>query len=789
MEWIQVIIAGFAALGIELLVYFGIFAPRRVRAHMGGETMSEYERDEQFYDEELEKELHSQNELSGVVESVIFHNEKNGYAVFRMTVDGEDKTVTVVGTFPYLCAGEGMWVEGTWTHHASYGEQFKAERAERTLPADSVSIIRYLSSGNLPGIGPATAKRLVERFGRDVFDVLENSAELVAEVPGMTRAKAEKISDAFHRQTGIRRLMESLLVYGINPEVALRLYRWYGELAEELIRQNPYILSREEVGVDFASADGMAIDLGFPADAPVRVEAGVLYELEHNSHNGHVFIPADKLCPATAQLLGVPEELATEAVDRLVSNGAVVREEIGGTTAVYLSGLHEAELDTAARLRLMAMTPPEPPRDLEQMLERISEAEGVEYAPLQREAIRVAATERVMLLTGGPGTGKSTSVRGMLSVFDRMGLDTRLASPTGRAAKRLSELTGRDATTVHRMLEVDFSAESAGFSFVHDAENPLTADVVVLDECSMVDLPLFAALVEALRPDARLVLVGDPDQLPSVGPGSVLADLLSCGAIKTVRLTEIFRQAQSSNIVMAAHSVNRGEVPPLRHKSGDLYFVKRWDAAEAADTVVDLCTRRLPSSMGFEPSQIQVLSPTRRGAAGTAELNRKLQAALNPPSKEKPERRSGEFTFRRGDRVMHIHNNYDLVWRSTTSAESGMGVFNGDVGVIEEIDTRAETLVVRYDDRWVTYPFELLEQLEPAYAMTVHKSQGSEYPAVVLLASDASPRLLTRPVFYTAITRAQQLLVIVGDEGTITAMVQNNRRRRRYSGLRARMEE
>ncbi len=778
------IVEVFIAFCVVFLIEYAIFRT----FCRGGGSVSEFEREDEFLEEE-QSELREANELSGSVDSVVFYNEKNGYAVFRMAVDGVATLVTVVGTFPYLCAGEELVVEGSWTHHASYGEQFKAERAERTLPADSASIIRYLSSCNLPGVGPSTAAKLVQKFGRDVFDILENSSELVAELPGMTRAKAEKISDSFHRQTGIRRLMEALLVYGINPEVALRLYRWYGELAEGLVRENPYILSREEVGVDFASADGMALDLGFAQDAQVRVEGGLLYELEHNSHNGHVFIPADKLFAATAQLLGVDAELCESALNRLLENAAVEREEVAGQDAVYLTRLYEAERSTAARLRLMKMTPPEPPRDLEQMLASISAQQGVEYAPLQLEAIRAAATERVMLLTGGPGTGKSTSVRGMLSVFDRMGLTTLLASPTGRAAKRLSELTGRDATTIHRMLEVDHDSDGYGFNFVHDAEDPLVADAVILDECSMIDLPLFAALIDALKPEARLVLVGDPDQLPSVGPGSVLADLLSCGAIKTVRLTEIFRQAQQSNIVMAAHAVNRGELPPLGHKSGDLFFIKRWEASEAADTVVDLCARRLPKNMGFEPSQIQVLSPTRRGAAGTNELNRRLQAALNPPSPQKNERRNGDYIFREGDRVMHIKNNYDLLWRSTTSAESGLGVFNGDVGVIESIDTRAETLVVRYDERWVVYPFELLDQLEPAYAMTVHKAQGSEYPAVVLLASDASPRLLTRPVFYTALTRAQQLLVIVGDEPTVSSMVQNNRRRKRYTALKWRMSE
>lgn len=781
----ETFIAGAAAFGIIAFILLAL-GVRMTKTEEVGRMAEDYESE---FESELEEELHSLNELCGVVESVVYQNEKNGYAVFRLIVDGADHPVTVVGNLPFIGVGEELRVEGSWTRHASYGEQFKATSAERTLPASEVAIVQYLSSGNLPGIGPISAKRLVEKFGRETFDILENHPELVAEIPGLTKPKAIKISETFKRQLGIRRLMEQLISYSIRPEVALRLYRIYGEFAGDCLRTNPYILVSDDLGVDFALADSMALDLGFGEEDAARVDAGVIYELDFNTQNGHVFIPADKLAAATAQLLSVSEELTNAAIERLCDSKTLLREDIAGVDAVYLRRLYEAECETASRLRLMAMNPPEKPRDLDRIIDEIGSKQVLEYAPLQSEAIRVAASTRVMLLTGGPGTGKSTTVRGMLEVFDRMGLDTRLASPTGRAAKRLSELTGRDAVTVHRLLEVDFGEDAdAGFSFVHGADDPLTADVVILDECSMVDLPLFAALIEALKPDARLILVGDPDQLPSVGPGSVLADLLQSGTVETVRLVDIFRQAQSSNIILAAHSVNRGELPELRHKDGDLYFIQRGEATDVADTVVDLCIRRL-AKMGFEPERIQVLSPTRRGPAGTASLNRLLQAAINPPSERKAERKNGEFVFREGDRVMHIKNNYDLQWRSTTTSETGMGVFNGDIGRIDEINNRAETLAVRYDDRYVVYPFELLDQLELAYAMTVHKSQGSEYPAVVLVASDASPRLLTRQVFYTALTRAQSLLVIVGSRQTVAQMVTTNRRTRRYSGLKYRLSE
>ncbi len=726
--------------------------------------------------------------LRGVVEHVIYHNDDNGYAVFRVELDGE-RSVTVVGTVPFVGAGEGVVVTGTWVHHPSYGEQLKASRAERTMPAGAVAIMRYLAEGNVPGIGPVTAKRVVEMFGEETFDVLESHPERLAGLPGITKKKADSICDGFRRQLGMRRLMEYLASFGVPHRTAIQLYKWYGSMALELVRQNPYIVTDEELGVEFSVADGMALQLGFSEDCPQRAEAGVLYELKYNTGNGHVFIPGEKLVPATAGLLKIDEDICASALLRLCRDGRVVEEEISGLGACYIRRLYEAERETAARLRMLAECPAEKVAGLGRLIEGTERALGIEYAPMQREAIAAAATEHVMLLTGGPGTGKSTSVRGMIEIFEYLGLKTVLCSPTGRAAKRLEELTGREAATVHRLLEVDFSGETGGrgFRFVHGEDDPLDADVVILDECSMVDIELMYSVVSALKGGARLILVGDPDQLPSVGPGNVLGDMIASGVIRTVRLTEIFRQAQLSNIVMSAHAVNRGEMPELRQKSGDFFFLKRRSPQAVVETVVDLCTRRLPQSMGIEPSQIQVLSPTRRGVTGTENLNNALQAVLNPPEKGKPERRSGGYIFREGDRVMHIKNNYDLMW-SSEDGSSGMGVFNGDVGEVCGIDSRGENLLVKYDDRYVTYPFPLLDELEPAYAITVHKSQGSEYPAVVLVASQAAPQLLNRPVFYTAITRAQNLRVIVGDEGVVETMVKTGRKSKRYSGLRYRLE-
>jgi len=730
--------------------------------------------------------IRDEETLSGVVEHVVYQNEENGYAVFRLQTD-EGRSVVVVGNIPFIGAGEGIIAKGVWIKHPSYGEQFKASSSERIMPAGEVAILRYLSSGSVKGIGPVTAKRIVERFKDQTFDILSSHPEMLSEVQGITSSKAKSICESFSRQLGIRRLMEYLIRFSVPPHVAIRMYKWYGNMAMDFLRDNPYILTDENLGVEFRLADQIAAELGFTPDSPVRAEAGILYELEYNTQNGHVFIPAQKLVAAAAGLLGVDESICGEALNRLVDKHKVVFENIAGESACYLFRLYEAEREIAQRLLDMAAIPPSKVDGIESMIDRISAELGIEYAPLQREAITAAAMHRAFLLTGGPGTGKSTSVRGMIEIFDTMGLKTVLCSPTGRAAKRLSELTGRDAVTIHRLLEVSFEGEDFSFSFVHDEDEPIDADVIILDETSMVDVVLMNSLIRAIRPGARLIMVGDPDQLPSVGPGNVLKDLLGSEKIATVRLNEIFRQAQSSNIVMGAHSVNRGEVPVLRNKTGDLFFMRRITPQSVVETVVELCTDRLPRNMGFSPEQIQVLSPTRRGIAGTANLNAALQQALNPPGIGKAERRQGDYLFRTGDRVMHIRNNYDLPWQSTDGTERGLGVFNGDVGVIADIDHRAETVLVRYDERSVYYPFELLDELEPAYAMTVHKSQGSEYPAVIFVASKAAPQLLNRAVFYTAITRAQSLLVIVGEEEVVRLMVENNRRSKRYSGLKYRM--
>ena len=513
----------------------------------------------------------------------------------------------------------------------------------------------------------------------------------------------------------------------------------------------------------------------------------MIFELTHNLNNGHTFLPRVKLLAASGQLLDIPTEELEEALERLALKGQVVEDRVAGEDAVYLPDLYEAELLVTQRVREMQDSDLLPPERLDDVIDRIQRQQGIRYAPQQRQAVELAARNQMMLLTGGPGTGKTTSLRGVLALFDTMGLETALAAPTGRAAKRLSELCGAEASTIHRLLETGFDPQSGQQVFTHDRDDPLAVDAVIVDETSMVDLPLMAALMDALRPECRLVLVGDPDQLPSVGPGCLFADLIRSGAVPTVRLTEVFRQAAQSAIIRNAHTVNRGELPDLRANDSDFFFLARRDSQMAVDTIVDLCRRRLPERMGIPADQIQVLSPTRRRGTGTANLNQALQAALNPPTEGKGERRFGDWIFRAGDRVMQVKNNYDILWREQGTSNAGMGMFNGDIGVIRAID--GDCITVDFDGKVVEYAPDMLNELEPAFAVTVHKAQGSEYRAVILAALDGAPMLMTRGVLYTAITRARELLIIVGDDGVVAGMIGNNRQTRRYSGLRTRLSE
>ena len=725
--------------------------------------------------------------LRGTVSAIVFQNAENGYTVLRLRCeDGE--LVTVVGIIPMTVAGERLLVTGRWNNHPSHGRQFEAEFLERLMPETEYEILTYLSSRALKGVGPKTAERIVEAFGRKSLDVLEQEPERLAELPGISRKKALEIGEAFRQQIGIRRLMEFLTAHGLPAELSMRLYRLYGSEAESVLRENPYLLADPVFGADFAAVDQFALELGLEGDDPRRMESGVLFELTHNLNNGHTFLPKDKLRAATAQLLDLSGEQIGEAMDRLEESGRMEADTVAGLKACYLPALYEAETYTADRLLKMAAVTEKPPRNLDSLLRQAQERQGIVYADAQKNAILQAVLHRVLIVTGGPGTGKTTTLGGILQLFDLLGLKTQLAAPTGRAAKRLSELTGREAATIHRMLEVQFSEETGEMVFAHDEDEPLKVDAMIVDEVSMVDILLMQSLLRALPEDCRLILVGDPDQLPSVGPGNLFSDLIRSGRIAAVRLTEIFRQARESLIVMNAHAVNRGELPVLNVKNKDFFFLRRADPAKAVETIRDLCSRRLPENMGIPSDEIQVLSPTRRYETGTRQLNQVLQKALNPPAIGKKEKGFGDFSFREGDRVMQIRNNYDIIWKRVNGLGAGTGIFNGDIGRITALDFSQETATIIFDDREAVYGFDMLSELEPAYAMTVHKSQGSEYRAVILAALQGSPYLLTRSILYTAITRARELLIVVGDEQVLSYMTQNNRQSRRYSGLKLRLE-
>ena len=721
----------------------------------------------------------------GTVHSVIFQNAENGYTVLRLLTE-EGEVVTVVGCIPCVAPGEHLTVTGVWEQHPQHGEQLRALELERSLPEDEEEIFSYLSSGVCKGVGPATARSIVERFGLESLDVLETAPERLTSIKGVTARRAQEIAESFRRHMGLRRLMAFLARYELPPVLAMRLRQEYGDAALEKLRENPYLLSADACGVDFSIADGIAMSMGFQPDSGQRLQAAVTFELSHNEGNGHVFLPRGKLIAATAQLLECGEDQPELALDTLIEQGQVVQERVANVEACYLRRLWEAEISVQKRLEaLLAAEPDQAPRAA-QTVDKLERVQGLTYAPRQRQAVELAAGSGVLILTGGPGTGKTTTVRGIVALFQEMGLDIVLAAPTGRAAKRMSELTGMEAQTVHRLLGMSWNEATHQVTFAKTEKEPLEAGAVIVDEMSMVDLPLFAALLCALRPGTRLVLVGDADQLPSVGAGNVFSDLIRSGRVEAVFLREVFRQAEQSAIIRNAHAVNLGQPPKLTNDQGDFFFLCRRDPERAVSTLVELCRTRLPEKMGIPAAEIQVLTPTRKGPAGTMNLNRCLQEALNPKTPEKRELLWGERLFREGDRVMQTRNDYDVIWERPDGT-MGTGMFNGDVGRIVKIDDSGEWLELNFDGRSAVYGAEQLNELDLAYAVTVHKSQGSEYRAVVLAAMPAAPSLMVRGVLYTALTRARELLIVVGDDAALRAMAANDRRQKRYSGLRWRL--
>ena len=725
--------------------------------------------------------------LQGVIGAVVYQNYDNGYAVLRLQCS-DGQAVTVVGTIPRPAVGERLMVTGKWSSHQSYGRQFEAEFLERLMPQTESEILSYLSSRIIKGIGPVTAARIVNHFGNQTLLVMEQTPQRLAEIPGISEAKAKAIGEEFRLQTGMRQLMEFFALHQLPAELAVRVYKLYGETAMDLLYDDPYLLMEDGLEAPFGAVDRFAIELGVAGDDPRRVEAGILFELHYNLSAGHCFLPEEKLSAATEQLLSVDNTAVTGAIERLLEGSRLVRDTLAGITVLYLPELYDAEIYCCSRLLELAKKYFPQPRNWKTMLRKAESDSGITYSDLQRTAIEDAMTSGLLVITGGPGTGKTTILNGILSIFAQMDLRCVLTAPTGRAAKRLTEVTGEDASTIHRLLEAGIDPHTGKMYFTKDEDNPLKADVIIVDEMSMVDIQLLYSLLRAMPEGKRLILVGDPDQLPPVGPGFPLNDCLRSNALPYVRLTDIFRQAQQSLIVMNAHRVNAGQMPQLHDRSNDFFFLPCRTEEQVAQTVGDLCATRLPQNMGIPSDQIQVLTPTRKGNVGTWSLNALLQARLNPANPTKKERKFGDFSFREGDRVMQIRNNYDILWKSCDGSTVGSGIFNGDIGIITDIDFPSETLTVVFDDREAEYDFTQLNELEPAYAMTVHKSQGSEYRAVILSAWSGSPYLLNRSILYTAITRAKELLIIVGREDVIAAMTDNARVGRRYCGLKLRLQ-
>ena len=725
--------------------------------------------------------------LTGSIEHVIYANEDNGFAICDLGTESGD-LITITGTLPYVGEGDSVTVYGKWVHNPKYGRQFRVETCERQMPADANSMLRYLASGAIKGIGPKIAQRIVDEFGDETFDVIEHHPEWLANVSGISRKSAKSIGADFAEKAGIRSAMMFFRDF-FGAAATVRIYKRYGGNAVELAKKNPYRLCEEIEGIGFERADRMARDLGLATDSEDRICSGICYLLSSNAQaNGHVCLPRDKTVQGAARLLGVDETAVNDALELLLAREKVHAERLGGIELLYDKKQYENEKYIATKLLLLdRVCPAMETANIGAFIDREQAETGVRYADLQRRAISDALENGVMLLTGGPGTGKTTVVRALLHIFSSMGLKIALTAPTGRAAKRLSESTSCEARTIHRLLEYGGEESGGRGRFMRDESNLLEENVLIVDEASMVDSLLMGALLRAVKPGSRLVLIGDADQLPSVGAGNVLRDLIDSGRFATVRLTEIFRQAQKSLIVTNAHAINRGELPRLDVKDNDFFFMPRSEDASITATVAQLCGIRLPRTYGaMATTGTQVVVPSRKGEAGTEHLNVVLQATLNPPSPEKREHRFREITYREGDRVMQVRNNYDMEWERDNGM-TGAGIFNGDVGVIESIDPTDGNMRIRFEDRTVTYEFSLLEDLEPAYAVTVHKSQGCEYPIVILPLGNVPPMLRSRNLLYTAVTRAQCIVIVVGREDVLADMVRNNRQTMRYTGLSERL--
>lgn len=737
----------------------------------------------------MDKENNKQqilSEIQGTVEDIVYRNESNGYTVLEVSCDYAN--ITAVGMMPMVNIGEEIKMYGRWKSHASYGEQFAVEYYEHIMPSDVGAILRYLSSGAIKGIGAATARKLVEAFGDKTLEIIEKEPQRLTEIRGITASKAEKISDELQRVFGVREIMLYLERFQISPMESMRVWKCLGNDAMNILNTNPYILCNDEIAVGFEKADAMAAAMEKPCDDLCRVRAGIIHIISFNAHNGHTCLPEKKTTAVCADYLQLPIEVIQTTLNDMTADGSLVREMIGEVSFVFLPSMFNSESYAAMRLKMMLQMPPEPIRGVKTALERFEAERNIEYADLQRRAIEEAMSGGLLILTGGPGTGKTTTLNAIISLYMQCGLKVLLCAPTGRATQRMSEVTGQEAKTIHRLLEVAWDKNEHPI-FQRNERNLLDCDALVIDELSMIDVSLFESVLRALPLGCRLVMVGDCDQLPSVGAGNVLGDLIASKQVPTVQLTEIFRQSMSSLIVTNAHKIVKGEMPEVRRTDGDFFFMSVPTKEKITATILELCKTRLPSTYNYSVfSEIQVLCPGRKGDLGVIELNKKIQQEVNPSQGKAYEIASVSYTFRLGDKVMQMKNNYDLVWIKDDGTD-GSGIFNGDIGTIVDINRMAGRICVRFDDRTVTYDSNSLKDLDLAYATTVHKSQGNEFEAVVMPMYRGAPQLYYRNLLYTAVTRAKKLLILVGNTDTLQYMVNNNKKTKRYSALQYFLEK
>lgn len=729
--------------------------------------------------------------LAGYVEHIIYRNTDNGYTVLNL-VSGEDE-ITCVGIFSTIAEGENIEATGDYTDHPTYGTQFKVVSFEEKAPEDQEAIERYLGSGAIKGIGLAMAARIVRRFKEDTFRIIEEEPERLVEVKGISERKAMEIASQVNEKRDLRQAMIFLQQFGITMNLAVKIYNKYGQEVYGILKENPYRLADDIEGVGFRTADDIAAKAGIRTDSDFRVRSGILYTLLQASGEGHTFLPQEELTAKTSELLGIDKDIIEKNYMDLSIDRKIIMKQSGEQTQIYSASFYYMEANTATMLRELDIAYDVADAEIEQRIHNIEKQTGMQLDEHQVQAVKEAVRNGLLVITGGPGTGKTTTINTIIRYFEMEGMDIFLAAPTGRAAKRMSETTGFEARTIHRMLELNGGMEgSAGFE--RNETNPLETDLVIIDEMSMVDITLMNSLLKAIAPGTRLILVGDINQLPSVGPGSVLKDIIKSEAFNVVMLTKIFRQASTSDIIVNAHKINRGEEVSLDNKSMDFFFLKRYEADIIINVVLQLVKQKLPKFVDATPYDIQVLTPMRKGLLGVERLNGILQQYLNPPDKSKREKEHGDMVFREGDKVMQTKNNYQLEWEICTkfglTVDKGMGIFNGDMGIITEINDFAETMNVEFDEgRKVEYSYKLLDELELAYAITIHKSQGSEYPAVVIPLLNGPSMLMNRNLLYTAVTRARKCVTLVGNDATFNQMIQNTSQQKRYSGLCDRIRE